>query len=72
MSLQARTDALDGLPEKPIVLANLQTRLRRLDRVTQERLINWGYAIGDTGMRKWVVSSGSTPSDFPFHTAGLG
>jgi NTE family protein len=65
-------DALDCPPEKTLALANLQTRLKRLDRTTQERLINWGYAICDTGMRKWVLSGMSCPTTLPFPAVGLG
>jgi NTE family protein len=57
---------------RTLVLANLQSGLKRLDRTTQERLINWGYAICDTGMRRWVVSGASRPANVPFSTAGLG
>jgi hypothetical protein len=31
-------------------LAETKTRLKRLDSVVQERLINWGYAICDAAM----------------------
>ena len=41
-------------PEATKALAEISTRLKRLDPTTQERLINWGYAICDTAMRKWV------------------
>jgi hypothetical protein len=36
------------------VLANTKTRLKRMEPVLQEQLINWGYAICDTAMRKWI------------------
>lgn len=64
--------ALDCPPEQTLVLANLQTRLKRLDRTTQERLINWRYAVCDTGMRTWVVSEQSRRASVPFPAAGLG
>jgi NTE family protein len=65
-------DALDCPPEKTLILANLQTRLKRLDRTTQERLINWGYAICDTGMRKWVLLGVAKPASLPCPGSGLG
>ena len=37
-----------------MALATLSTRLARLDDVVQERLINWGYAACDAGMRAHV------------------
>jgi NTE family protein len=54
-------------------LADISTRLARLDPVAQERLINWGYAITDTAMRKWVDESlRKTPAQFPYPDAGVG
>jgi len=65
----------DSLPcpaDKTEVLANTKTRLKRLDAVTQERLINWGYAICDAAMRKWVDATLSKPVDFPYKNSGIG
>jgi NTE family protein len=39
---------------KTIELANTPTRLKRLEKRTQERLINWGYAVCDTAIRTHV------------------
>lgn len=47
-------------------LAGVKTRLKALDRVTQERLINWGYAISDAGVRGWLDDNLPAPGDFPF------
>jgi NTE family protein len=52
-------------------LAAVPTRLARLDRLTQERLVNWGYLIGDTALRRWLDPS-QTRGSFPFPDAGLG
>jgi NTE family protein len=65
-------DALPCPVEKTLVLAELKTRLKRLDSVVQERLINWGYAAADAAMRKWVDSNLPKPSGFPYPTAGVG
>ena len=65
----------DSLPcafEKTTVLANTKTRLKELDRATQERLINWGYAICDTAMRKWVDATLQKPNTFPYSDSGIG
>lgn len=65
----------DSLPcpvDKTIVLAELKTRLKRLDAVLQERLINWRYAACDAAMRKWVDGTLSKPSGFPYPAAGIG
>jgi NTE family protein len=47
-------------------LAAVPTRLKKLDARTQERLINWGYAICDTAMRRWVDTSLPLPPGFPY------
>jgi NTE family protein len=47
-------------------LAGVPTRLAKLDEATQDRLINWGYAICDTAMRKWVDETLPTPPGFPY------
>lgn len=65
-------DALPCPVEKTIHLAQLKTRLKRLDGVIQERLINWGYAACDAAMRKWVDSNLSKPRDFPYPGSGIG
>lgn len=64
-------DALPSPPEKTVKLASLRTRLKKMEDVVQERLINWGYAICDTAMRKWVVKA-VRPGSFPYPDAGLG
>jgi NTE family protein len=58
--------ALPAPPEATRELAEVPTRLQRLDAVTQERLINWGYAICDTAMRKWVDPSLPGSGGFPY------
>lgn len=58
--------------DKTTVLANTKTRLKRLDGIVQERLINWGYAICDAAMRKWVDPTLAAPAAFPYLPAGVG
>lgn len=65
----------DSLPcpfDKTTVLANTKTRLKELPGVTQERLINWGYAICDTAMRRWVDPTLPKPNTFPYSGSGIG
>jgi len=38
----------------------------------QERLINWGYAICDVAIRRWVDTTLSAPSGFPYPDAAVG
>jgi len=66
------SDALDCPFDKTIKLANISTRLKRLDSITQERLINWGYAVTDAAMRKHVDPSLPKPDGFPYPKADVG
>ncbi|HYP40268.1 MAG TPA: patatin-like phospholipase family protein [Chloroflexia bacterium] len=65
-------DALECPPEDTEKLAGVQTGLRRLTKTTQERLINWGYAICDTAMRKHVIDGPTPPPQFPYPKAKVG
>jgi NTE family protein len=53
-------------------LAQTATRLKAMDNTLQEQLINWGYAICDAGMRKWVEPDARAPTDFPYPAVGVG
>jgi len=62
-----------GCPfDKTIALANVATRLKALDAQTQERLINWGYAICDVAIRKHIDSNLPVPNGFPYGKGGIG
>ena len=53
-------DASEALPcpaEATRELADVATRLKRLDARTQERLVNWGYAACDARVRRYVEPS---------------
>jgi NTE family protein len=65
-------DALPCPPQLTALLAGFETRLRTVDRVMQDRLINWGDAICDTAMRKHVATGAPAPGGFPYPTSGLG
>lgn len=59
----------DPLPcpfERTTALAATKTRLKRLDALAQERLINWGYAVCDAAMRRHVISDVVHPPNFPY------
>jgi NTE family protein len=58
-------------PDRTLALAQVKTRLERMEGELQERLINWGYAICDTAMRRWVEPSAPAPAGFPY-PAGVG
>jgi NTE family protein len=59
-------DALPVAERRAEALADVPTRLKRLDPETQEQLINWGYAICDTAMRRWVVGAAAAAPELPY------
>jgi NTE family protein len=59
-------DALAAPHEATMALATLSTRLARLDGDVQERLINWGYAACDAGMRAHVDKALPAPTAYPY------
>lgn len=65
----------DPLPcphDKTLVLAALPTRFAALRDEVQERLINWGYAVGDAALRAHVDSRLTKPAAFPYPLQGVG
>ncbi len=75
-----RTNIADyGLPDPlpcpyshTMALATIPTRLAKLPDLIQERLINWGYAVCDTAMRRWVLPQAPKPTGFPYPGSGVG
>lgn len=65
-------NALNCPFEKTDKLANVATRLKKLDSATQERLINWGYAVTDAALRQYVDVTLSPTKKFPFDSVGIG
>lgn len=65
-----------GLPDALVVssetirdLSSTRTRLNAFSVTEQERLINWGYAVCDAGVRRWcgtLCRADSTKRSFPF------
>ena len=43
----------------------VKTRLKKLDDRTKRDLVNWGYVISDTALRKWVWTDAPRPSAVP-------
>ena len=58
--------------DQTMALARVKTRLAKVDRVQQERLINWGYAVCDAAIRSYVDQSLPAPAGFPYPDAGVG
>lgn len=52
--------------ERTWQLANIETDLAAKDVTTQRRLINWGYAMCDAGIRSWVEDNLPPPREFPY------
>jgi NTE family protein len=77
-----RTDIMayalgDALPcplPETTVLAETKTRLKELPDVAQERLINWGYAVCDAGMRAHPLHGvpGLPRPQFPYPGSAVG
>ena len=66
--------ALNKLPcphKKTQELADIPTDLAEKDKTTQRRLINWGYAICDAGIRSWVEDDLPPPEAFPYPEEGV-
>lgn len=59
-------DALPAPFERTMELAQIPTRLGALSDTLQERLINWGYAICDTAIRKHFRQKNDPPAAFPY------
>ena len=57
--------------DRTLALAQTPTRLAKMDSVLQERIINWGYAMCDAGMRTWVDVGKAPPSQFPYPTQAV-
>jgi NTE family protein len=59
------SDALPCSPDDVADLAGIRTRLAALPDRLQERLVNWGYAICDTAIRRHVAPE-AAPGAFPY------
>ena len=72
------SDALNCPAARTVLLAETPTRLKRLEDLHQERLINWGYAVCDAALRAFCVKPfqahgldvNQTPA-FPYPGAGI-
>jgi len=49
-------DAIDFPYTRSLALAKVPTRLKALDRATQEGLVQWGYSVCDAALRRHVLS----------------
>jgi NTE family protein len=53
-------------------LARIDTDLGAKDDTTQERLINWGYAVCDASVRSYLDTSLPAPAGFAYPASGVG
>jgi NTE family protein len=58
--------ALPAPNDRTTELARLPTQLRPFGKAFDERLINWGYAICDTALRKHFGQPNNPPAQFPY------
>jgi NTE family protein len=63
-------DAVDFPDAATKELARVPTRLAKTDPHLQQRLVNWGYGICDTAMRKHVVPGAPRPGTLPYAEVG--
>lgn len=59
-------DALGCPHDRTLALAEVPTRLKRMDDGLQERLVNWGYAVCDAALRKHVAPGLEPRPAFPY------
>jgi NTE family protein len=64
-------DALVCPFDRTTELARTPTRLKRMDDTLQERLINWGYAVCDAALRRYVNPGLAKPGCFPYPGSGV-
>ena len=65
-------DSLPAPPEQTLRLAEIPTRLASISAIDQERLINWGYAICDTAIRRHLIPDAEKPEGFPYPHSAVG
>ena len=67
----ALPDALNCPFTETLKLANTATRLKALEATLQEKIINWGYAVCDAGLRRHVDGTLPPPVAFPYPASGV-
>ena len=59
-------DPFDCDEATTLALARISTRLDGMADAQQESLVNWGYAICDTGLRSHVTTGEPRPAELPY------
>ena len=71
ISAYGLTDTLPCPLQATRELAALRTRLNAFDEREQSRLINWGYAVCDAALRKWLGVANQPPATWPYPAFAL-
>ncbi len=66
------SDSLPCSPQRIAELATLRTRLNHFTEAEQCQLINWGYAVADAAMRRYVVLPPVSAPAWPYPDYALG
>jgi NTE family protein len=64
-------DSLPCPPAKTAELAAVRTRLNHFNEKEQCELINWGYAVSDAAIRRYVEATAPAPRDWPYRAYAL-
>jgi NTE family protein len=64
-------DAIPCDHTRTLELANVSTRLGKLKPERQERIMNWGYAVADAGVRKHFDTRQPAPDGLPYPESGI-
>jgi NTE family protein len=59
-------DAMPCPVKRTSALASIPTRLARMPQERQRRLVNWGYAVCDAALRRYVSPAPDKPTGFPY------
>jgi NTE family protein len=65
------SDSLACPPKVTSELAGMRTRLNCFSEAEQCRLINWGYAISDAALRRWLSVPNLPPAAWPYPSYAL-
>jgi NTE family protein len=66
------TDSLPCPPQVTAQLAAMRTRLNHFSDTEQKQLINWGYAVCDAAIRRWMGVPNDPPAAWPYPEFALG
>jgi NTE family protein len=65
------SDPMNCPISRTMELANTPTRLKSMGENLKQRLVNWGYAVSDAALRRYVNPKIPVPKEFPYQAAGV-